>query len=150
MAQATGVKIVGPQITWGTMANYQDPVAWLDAFFTAYEQAQGHAPQVDYLGFHWYDYGLASQLNRLNKYKKLLWVTEFANWHSGDSAAILTLQEQEGQMRQMVPMLERRADVFRYAWFTGRVSPDPHFSSLLAPASGKLTGLGALYLRLPY
>ena len=150
VALATGVKIVGPQITWGTMANYQDPVAWLDAFFAAYEQAQGHAPQVDYLGFHWYDYGLAAQLNRLEKYKKPLWVTELANWHSGDPVAITKLAEQESQMRKMVSMLEGRADVFRYAWFTGRVSPDPHFSSLLAPAAGTLTGLGVLYLRLPY
>ncbi len=150
VALATGVKIVGPQITWGTMANYQDPVAWLDAFFAAYQQAQGHAPQVDYLGFHWYDYGLAAQLNRLDKYHKPLWVTELANWHSGDSAAILTLAAQEQQMRAMVRVLERRSDVFRYAWFTGRVSPDPHFSSLLASAPGQLTGLGSLYLRLPY
>ena len=151
VAAQAKVKIVGPQITWGTMPNYADPVAWLDAFYAAYEAAHaGRAPRIDYLGFHWYDYGLAGQLDRLGKYKKPLWVTEFANWHSQqDGAQITTLAEQEKQMTAMVATLENRADVFRYAWFTGRISPDPHYSSLLG-APGHLTKLGQLYLSLPY
>jgi hypothetical protein len=151
IAAKAKVKIVGPQITWGTMPNYADPVMWLDAFYAAYESAHGgRAPRIDYLGFHWYDYGLAGQLDRLGKYKKPFWVTEFANWHSQqDGAQITTLAAQEKQMRAMVAICERRNDVFRYAWFTGRVSPDPHFSSLLA-APGHLTKLGQLYLSLPY
>ena len=151
IASAAGVKIVGPQITWGTMPNYSDPVAWLDAFYSAYEAANGgRQPTIDYLGFHWYDYGIADQLNRLDKYNKPIWVTEFANWHSqNDGAQITTLAQQESQMTDMVSTLEGRSDVFRYAWFTGRVSPDPHYSSLLG-ASGQLTGLGQLYLSLPY
>lgn len=151
VAAATGVKIVGPQMNWGTMANYADPVAWLDAFYAAYEAANnGRPPEVDYLGFHWYDYGLASQLDRLDKYNVPIWVTEFANWHSQDDGAqITTLAEQEAQMTDMVSTCESRSDVFRYAWFTGRLSPDPHYTSLLGN-SGQLTGLGALYLTLPF
>ena len=147
----TGVKIVGPAITWGTMPNYTDPVEWLDAFYAAYEAANNNQqPQIDYIAFHWYDYGLSAQLDRLTKYGKPFWVTEFANWHSqNDGAQITTLAEQEAQMQDMVNTCETRTDVFRYAWFTGRVSPDPHFSSLLG-ASGVLTGLGQLYLTLPY
>ena len=49
----TGVKLVGPAMTWGTMPGYEDPVDWLDAFYTAYGN---RAPQSDYLAFHWYDY----------------------------------------------------------------------------------------------
>ncbi len=76
-------------------------------------------------------------------------MTEFANWHSQqDGAQITTLAEQEKQMTEMVSICEKRADVFRYAWFSGRVSPDPHHSSLLG-APGRLTGLGKLYLSLP-
>ena len=151
VAAKAKVKIVGPQITWGTMPGYADPVVWLDAFYAAYKAAHaGRAPRIDYLGFHWYDYGLADQLDRLGKYKKPFWVTEFANWHSQqDGAQISTLAEQEKQMTEMVATLENRSDVFRYAWFTGRVSPDPHFSSLLG-APGRLTKLGQLYLSLPY
>jgi len=150
IAAQTGVKIVGPAITWGTMPNYQDPILWLDAFYAAYQAANnGRNPQIDYLAFHWYDYGLSDQLDRLGKYGKPFWVTEFANWHSqNDGAQINTLAGQEAQMTDMVATCESRVDVFRYAWFTGRLSPDPHFTSLLG-ASGELTGLGTTYLALP-
>lgn len=151
IAAATGVKIVGPAITWGTMPGYQDPVAWLDAFYAAYRAANANRdPQIDYLAFHWYDYGLASQLDRLTKYQKPFWVTEFANWHSQlDGAQIDTLAKQEAQMTDMVATCEGRTDVFRYAWFTGRLSPDPHFTSLLS-ADGQLTELGTTYLSLSH
>ena len=151
IASDTGVKIVGPQMTWGTMAGYSDPVVWLDAFYAAYEAANGgRAPRIDYLGFHWYDYGLSGQLDRLAKYGKPYWITEFANWHwQQDGAQIDTLAKQEAQMTDMDATCEQRSDVFRYAWFTGRWSPDPHFTSLLA-GNGQLTDLGKLYLSLPY
>jgi hypothetical protein len=150
IAAQTGVKIVGPAITWGTMTGYEDPVVWLDAFYAAYHAANGNRdPQIDYLAFHWYDYGLDAQLNRLTKYNKPFWVTEFANWHSqSDGAQIDTLAKQEAQMTSMVATCEGRADVFRYAWFTGRWNPDPHFTSLLGE-DGVLTDLGKMYLALP-
>lgn len=34
------------------------------------------------LAFHWYDYGLSAQLDRLIKYNKQIWFTEMANWNS--------------------------------------------------------------------
>jgi hypothetical protein len=146
------VKIVGPQITWGTMANYNDPIEWLDAFYAAFEAANnGAQPQSDYLGFHWYDYGLSGQLDRLaTRYGKPFWVTEFANWHNGDgSAQIDSVAKQKAQMAEMVGVLENRADVVRYAWFTGRWSDDTHHTSLLG-ANGVLTALGQHYLSLPF
>lgn len=151
LAKATGVKLVGPAITWGTLANYSDPVVWMDAFIAAYQAANGgKSPQIDYLAFHWYDYGLGGQLDRLVKYGKPFWVTEMANWHSqNDGAQIDTLAKQKTQMTDMVNTCETRTDVFRYAWFIGRMSPDPHFTSLLG-ADGVLTELGQLYLSLPY
>jgi hypothetical protein len=151
IAAETGVKIVGPQITWGTMPNYGDPIAWLDAFYAAYRAAHGgRDPRIDYLGFHWYDYGLAGQLDRLKKYGKSFWVTEFANWHwQPDGAQIDTLEKQMAQMTDMVATCEERADVFRYAWFTGRWNPDPHFTSLLS-GTGQLSALGKHYLSLPF
>ena len=152
VAAATGAKIVGPAITWGTMPDYSDPVVWLDAFIAAYQAANGgRNPQIDYIAFHWYDYGLSDQLDRLKKYGKPLWVTEMANWHNGDgSAAIDTLAKQEAQMTDMVATCESRPDVFRYAWFTGRWASDAHFTSLLGTNPGDLTDLGKLYLTLPF
>lgn len=153
IALATGVKIVGPQITWGTLAGYADPVAWMDAFYTAYRAAHGgRDPHIDYLGFHWYDYGLAGQLDRLMKYGKSFWVTEMANWHVGDGAAAIdSFDKQIVQMTEMVKLCEDRADVFRYAWFTGRGGADLNdkFTTLLG-ADGELTALGRHYLGLPF
>lgn len=151
VAASTGVKLVGPAITWGTMPGFADPVAWLDAFLAAYKGANGNRdPQIDYLAFHWYDYGPAGQLDRLTKYGKPFWVTEFANWHGqNDGAQIDTLAKQKAQMTDMVATCESRADVFRYAWFTGRWSADTHFTSLLA-GTGNLTELGQLYVSLPF
>ncbi|HEY3596878.1 MAG TPA: glycosyl hydrolase [Paraburkholderia sp.] len=150
VAAQTGVKIVGPAMNWGTLPGYENPVVWLDEFYADYRAANGgRDPQIDYLAFHWYDYGLAAQLDSLDKYGKQIWVTEFANWHSQtDGAQIDTLAGQEAQMQDMVSICESRADVFRYAWFTGRQSSDPHFTSLLG-ADGQLTGVGAEYLSLP-
>ena len=150
VAQHTGVKLVGPAITWGNNG-FNDPVAWLDAFYAEYRAANGNRdPQIDYIAFHWYDYGLSGQLDRLVKYGKPFWVTEFANWHVGDgSAAIDTPAKQMDQMREMVAVCEQRADVFRYAWFTGRWDNDTHFTSLLG-ADGQLTDLGKLYISLPF
>jgi len=150
VARDTGVNLVGPAMTWGTMPNYQDPVAWLDAFYAAYRNANGgRDPRIDALAFHWYDYGLAAQLDRLKKYGKPLWVTEFANWHAQqDGAQIDTPARQLAQQNDMVATLEGRSDVLRYAWFTGRWPNDTHATSLLA-GSGQLTPLGQNYLNLP-
>jgi Glycosyl hydrolase catalytic core/F5/8 type C domain len=151
VAADTGVQLVGPAITWGNLAGFQDPVVWMDAFYAAYRSQQaGRDPRIDYLAFHWYDYGLGAQLDRLKKYGKPFWVTEFANWHSGDgSAQIDSVAKQKTQMAEMVALLEARSDVFRYAWFTGRWANDAHFTGLLG-ASGQLTELGQYYLSLPF
>ena len=151
ITQQAGVQLVGPAVTWGTMPGFNDPVLWLDAFHAAYRAANGgRDPWIDALAFHWYDYGLDGQLNRLAKYGKPFWVTEMANWHAQvDGAQVDTPEKQQAQMADMVATCETRADVLRYAWFTGRVAPDPHFSSLLA-ADGTLTALGTAYLGLPF
>jgi Glycosyl hydrolase catalytic core len=151
VAEHTGVKLVGPAITWGTLQGYSDPVVWLDAFYAAYRSANGNRdPRIDYLAFHWYDYGLAQQLDRLKKYGKPFWVTEFANCHSQkDGAQIDSVAKQKAQMAEMVAVCESRSDVFRYAWFTGRWTNDPCYASLLG-APGVLTELGAHYVSLPF
>ncbi|WP_312270693.1 glycoside hydrolase family protein [Pseudomonas sp.] len=151
ISRNTGVKLVGPAMNWGTLSGYSDPVAWLDAFFAAYSSAHaGRDPQIDYLAFHWYDYGLSGMLDRLARYGRPFWVTEFANWHSlPDGAQIDSVEKQKQQMTEMVALLESRSDVFRYAWFSGRVDNDVHHSSLLAN-DGTLTELGRHYISLPF
>ena len=65
-----------------------------------------------------------------------------ANWES-------EMERLRAQMTAMVATCERRTDVFRYAWFTGRWANDVHHTSLLG-AKGELTELGRHYLSLPY
>ncbi|MBT4033367.1 MAG: hypothetical protein HOB84_04395 [Candidatus Marinimicrobia bacterium] len=141
------VSLVGPAVTWGTMVDYADPVVWLDAFYEAYWQLMSQEPKIDYLAFHWYDYGLADQLERLKKYGKQIWVTEMANWNP----QINSYEKQIQQMFEMVAVCEASPDVFRYAWFIGRGGyPDNHFTYLLEPEPGVLNELGNYYISLPY
>lgn len=145
-AQDRTIYLVGPAMTWGTMTDYWDPVVWLDAFYEAYRSANGgQDPQIDYLAFHWYDYGLGAQLDRLKKYGKQIWITEMANWN----AQINSYEKQAEQMRQMVALCESREDVFRYAWFIGR-GAEGRFTNLLNSTPGDLNALGELYISLPY
>lgn len=142
------VYLVGPQMNWGTMPGFGDPVKWLDAFYEAYQtNNDGRDPLIDYLAFHWYDYGLKGQLDRLQKYGKKIWITEMANWNP----QINSYQKQVDQMREMVALCESREDVFRYAWFIGRGGyPDNRFTYLFEEDPGVLTQLGKLYISLPF
>jgi len=147
-AKGRTVYLVGPAMTWGTMDNYSDPVVWIDSFYTAYRNANnGRDPHIDYLAFHWYDYGLSAQLDRLKKYNKQIWVTEMANWNP----QINSYAKQEQQMTDMVNTCETRSDVFRYAWFYGRGTfPDTHYTYLFTANDGELSELGKLYISLKY
>ncbi len=141
------IYLVGPAMNWGTMQGYSDPVTWLDTFYAVFRTANNRAPKIDYLAFHWYDYGLAAQLDRLKKYGKQIWITEMANWNP----QINSYAKQAQQMNEMVSICENRDDVFRYAWFIGRGTlPDNKYTYLFTPTPGELNDLGKLYLSLPF
>jgi len=144
------IALVGPAITWGTMAGFEDPVAWMDAFYEAFMTAEGREPRIDTLAFHWYDYGLDGQLTNLEKYGKDFWVTEMANWHIEEYWVIDTPEKQIETMTEMVNICETRADVERYAWFMGRWDPDPHHTSIFGDTPGELTAVGESYLDQPW
>jgi hypothetical protein len=146
-AENRTIYLVGPAMNWGTMTNYSDPVVWLDAFYSAYRSVNnGNDPKIDYLAFHWYDYGLEAQLNRLAKYGKKIWITEMANWNP----QINSYAKQKEQMTEMVSLCESRDDVFRYAWFIGRGNFSSKYSFLFDNAPGALNDLGKHYISLPY
>ena len=44
LAERTGVKLVGPAMTWGTMPGFEDPVTWLDAFYESLRSARRRDP----------------------------------------------------------------------------------------------------------
>lgn len=147
-AEQRTVYLVEPAMNWGTMTNYSDPITWLDAFYEAYKSANGgRVPRIEYLAFHWYDYGFAAQLDRLQKYDKQIWITKMANWNP----QINSYQKQAAQMVEMVNICETRSDVFRYAWFIGLgILQDSKFTYLFNSGSGELNELGKLYISLPF
>lgn len=102
---------------------------------------RSNLPHIDYIGFHWYDYGLSGQLDRMSKYGKKIWVTEIANWHSGwDTNYAFEI----GQMQDMTAICENNDNVFRYAWFIGR-GADNLYSGLMTSSPGQLTPIGIAY-----
>lgn len=78
------------------------------------------------------------------KYKKPIWLTEFANWENNP-----TLTDQKNFLVGAVDYLENDPDVFRYAWFTGRFTGAPYIGILKDGESGKLTELGDIYVNMP-
>lgn len=144
------IRLIGPALTWGTMPGYYDPIVWLDDFYAAFEASEGREPHIDALAFHWYDYGLDGQLDRLEGYGKPFWVTEMANWHTAADWTIDTPEKQLQTMIEMVEICESRDDVERYAWFIGRWDPDPHYTSLFASDPGVLSDLGEAYIAQPW
>jgi hypothetical protein len=121
---------------------FSDPVEYLDSFFAACAGCQ-----VDFITVHWYacDVGaLQWYIGLFKKYKKPIWLTEFACWE-GNS---ITYDIQKSYLIGAVDYLENDTSVERYAWFTGRSNGGP-FIDLLAPASGVLSSLGEIYVNMP-
>ena len=150
IASDRGLELVSPAVNYCGPAGScwaTDPVAYLDDFFAACAARGGC--RVDHIAVHSYMcYGsaLRSYLDRFQKYGKPIWLTEFA---CGDDASRKTTG-QVAYMDEAVPLLEGRADVFRYAWFIGRSSPvDPGWPVDLLGAAGQLTALGQEYVGLP-
>ena len=51
LATRTGVKIVGPQMNYGTLAGYHDPIKWMDDFIKAYMRFnRQELPRIDAIG----------------------------------------------------------------------------------------------------
>lgn len=146
IAKEFGLKIVSPAMNYADQpvsengVTYTDPIAYLDAFFAACPDCQ-----VDYIAVHNYmcDAGaLSNDIKRYKKYKKPIWLTEFACWDQQN----ITLAKQKGYMIGAINYLESDTSVFRYSWFTGRWSERYPYLELFTQQSGQLTDLGKLYI----
>lgn len=146
IAQEFGLKIVSPAVNYADQpvsengVTYTDPIAYLDAFFAACPTCQ-----VDYIAVHnymCYAGALSNDIKRYKKYKKPIWLTEFACWDQQN----ITLTMQKGYMMGAIDYLESDTSIFRYAWFTGRWSERYPYMELFSAQSGQLTELGKLYL----
>jgi len=147
LADEFGLKIVGPAVNYcdqcvdipGTTAD-SDPYNYLDAFFAACPTCR-----VDYIAVHnymCYNSALQSYIKGFLKYKKKIWLTEFACWDQ----ATITLDMQKSLALSAIDYLENDSNIFRYSWFTGDRKGSWPYIDILAPKAGELTELGNLYV----
>ena len=123
---------------------------WMEAFM---EEVKRRGYRVDFIAVHSY-YGKTPKhfLKRMEKihklYKRPLWITEFAvaDWAARtDNPNQYSPDDVFRFMETVLPALEKRDYVERYAWFS---APKPN--PMLAPSAlfgkdGKPTKLGRLY-----
>jgi hypothetical protein len=113
--------------------------------------AQGK--DYDFVAVHWY--GAPSAKSFLRKiddihqaYGKPIWVTEFAvsDWAARDGRkSRYTTAATERFMATVLPELERRPYVERYAWMGAGAYSEATVTSRLVDDSGALTPLGRIY-----
>jgi hypothetical protein len=147
IAKDYNLKIVAPAVNYADKpvtengVTYTDPIAYLDAFFAACPNCQ-----VDYIAVHnymCYTTALASDIARYKKYKRPIWLTEFACWDQQN----ITLDMQKSYLLGAIDYLETDTSVFRYSWFAaGNRSGAYPYLDLFKAQSGQLTDLGKLYI----
>ena len=112
---------------------------WMDAFMT---EAAARGLQVDFISVMWYgEYANNDFLSMIesvhNKYQKPVWITRF-------SLSNPRLSEVTDFLETVLPELEDRDYVFRYAWESGEVNTPTAFWD----PEGNLTTRGQYYAEL--
>lgn len=118
---ATGSRLGSPAVAWGG----PDPQGWLDRFMTG-AQARGH--RVDFITLHWFgaDFTTATAVAQLRqylqavyqRYRKPIWLTEFALIRFGAGGSQFPGQEQQAAfLTAATAMLGQLPYLQRYAWF---------------------------------
>lgn len=135
----------------GSPATVNPTGPWAERF---HQLKQQRGLKVDLMAIHLYGPpDPAKFLNRVDEvYRKFgmpIWITEFAvaDWSAMQSGVNRYSQEQVLEfMKQVLPELEKRHFVVRYAWFgAGKGGGEPLSASQLFDRDGKLTALGRYY-----
>lgn len=120
---------------------------WFTSFMTQVSQ------KPDFICIHWYGPPHPSSLlgtidSLYQKYSLPIWVTEFAVAQWDSTKPMYSLGDVKTFMSTILPELEKRPYVERYAWKT-RDQSDPNMgTSALFDSQGNLTELGQLYASL--
>ncbi|KAJ3124731.1 hypothetical protein HK100_011131 [Physocladia obscura] len=124
---------------------------WLDSFMS---QIKANNYRVDFITIHYYPEpayasALLSEIDQIySTYGLPIWVTEFApaDWSaSASSPAPYTQTDAINFINGVIPGLNSRSYVERYAYFSGSIS-DPQLGfGALFNADGSLTSVGELY-----
>lgn len=126
---------------------------WMRQFMT---QAESLGLKVDFVPVHWYG-GPDSKrflefIDKLHAlYKLPLWITEFAvaDWHSTKYGSANRFSEDDVVrfIDEVLPELEKRAYVERYAWLASTSPKESLRPSQLFTPTGQLTKVGRAYAR---
>lgn len=122
---------------------------WFVHFDAAAEQA---GIDLDYVAMHWYGGPSVRQFLRKvdavhERYGKPIWITEFAvaDWKARPGRNRYSAAQTARFLEKVLPELERRPFVARYAWMgAGTLSP-AIMSSRLFDDEGRLTEVGEVY-----
>ncbi|TLX71371.1 hypothetical protein E9993_20595 [Labilibacter sediminis] len=123
---------------------------WLTEFMA---EAETKGLRVDFICVHNYG-GLSVEafLDKLDavhtKYGRPVWITEFAvgDWNASTVEEHKYTPEQVlAYMQEILPELEDRGYIHRYAWFPSSVMDPPLVSSALWDEEGNFTALGEYY-----
>lgn len=145
IAKAAGKKLVSPAMNYGTLADYSDPIKWLDEFFAL---PCCSLDDIDAIAIHCYmptAESVKSFIERFRKYGKPVWLTEFCNGNSNN----ISEEAQLAYMCETLNMLEQNELVGRYAWFMGRAggfNSKWHDSLLESSSPFGLTELGKVFV----
>ena len=145
LAQELNMKVVAPAMNYGTLAEYSDPIKWLDEFF---EQPGVSINDVDALALHCYmntPSAVKSFVERFRKYGKPIWMTEFCSWEGSN----ITAEKQIAYMSDVVGYFEADPLVERYAWFKydGSATGNPQYAlRRTGNNKGELTDVGKVYV----
>lgn len=118
-ALSHNLKIVSPAVNWSSWQQYNDPITWLDEFFSLLPDK---GEKIDYVACHFYmpnGKAVMDNIERLKKYGKPIWLTEFC-YASGNISNDPATQNR--YMLDILPKLEQDPMVFRYAWFMARTT----------------------------
>jgi len=145
-ANELGLKVVSPAMSYGASsdpANPNNPIDWLDEFFTLVD-----INDIDAIAVHCYYSSYSQVINYINmfkKYHKPIWLTEFCYEAGSGSPAV---SDQIKFMVQTLDYLESDPDIERYSWFKERGSTTGSLgnNSILVPMhDGELSDLGVIF-----
>ena len=123
--------------------------SWMQQFM---QGCSNDGYRVDFVTIHWYGgndpQGFLNYLDYVHwLYGKPVWVTEFCPADWSGSHGISPAQTADF-MRAVVPAMNSRDYVQRYAWFSANATNDVLDNGALVNDDGTLTDLGRLYARL--
>lgn len=116
-ALSHNLKIVSPAVNWSSWQQYNDPITWLDEFFSLLPDKGAN---IDYIACHFYmptAKSVMDNIDRLKKYGKPIWLTEFCYASGNISNSAPT---QNTYMIDILRALEQDPMVYRYCWFMAR------------------------------